>query len=208
MFRQIAIAAGALFVVGSAITAGTLFFGQSETRECRGSAVGATIGGPFALTDHNGQPFTDKDLVGAPSLLYFGFAYCPDICPTELSDIALATDILEEEYGMKAQPVFITVDPERDTVERMSEFAPYFHERMIGLTGSLEATTAAAKAYRVYFNKTPASDFPEGYTIDHSSYIYLLDDQGRFTNFYRFGDTPEQVAEDTACHLGASKLGS
>lgn len=200
MGKGILIGIGILFVAFSA--GGAAFFALKPPVEqsCPGGMAGAKIGGAFDLIDQSGQRFTEVQLEGEVNLLYFGFATCPDICPTDLADMAAATDILEE-GGHSVRPVFITVDPERDTPELMAEHVAYFHPRMIGLTGPLEATDQAAKAYRVYYRKSYDEEFPDGYLMDHSSFKYLVGSDGQFLTFFGRDDTPEKIAEVSACHI-------
>lgn len=206
-----ALATRALMSIGASIAiivvGGSLFFALGGkppgTPNCPGGLTGADIGGPFALTSHKGEAMTDRDLAGSPSLLYFGYATCPDVCPTDLADVAAAADIVEEKTSMSVNPVFITIDPKRDTVEALSEYVPFFSEKVIGLTGSQEAIGAAAKKYRVYYSERPDEDFPDGYSMDHSAYIYLLGKDAEFITYFKTDDSPEYIAEGVACHLGA-----
>lgn len=159
----------------------------------------AAIGGPFNLLDHSGKPFSDKDLLGEFALLYFGFTFCPDVCPEELEKIAAAADVIEKDTGRKVQLVFLTVDPERDGVEQVKEYVKEFHPRMIGLTGSLEKTKAAAAGYRVYYNKT--NDDPQDYLVDHSIITYLVDPEGKFVTFYGKNYTLQEMADSIMWHV-------
>ena len=199
------IAVGASIAVVVVGAAG--FFAMGGTapgaRDCPGGLTGANIGGPFDLIDQNGQRMTDRDLAGEPSLVYFGYATCPDVCPTELADVAAATDIVAEKTDLNVKPVFITVDPKRDTVENLSEYVPFFHDDMIGLTGSQQAVASVAKAYRVYYAERPDANFPDGYSMDHSSYIYLLGKDAEFITYFKYEDNPDHIAAGVACHLGA-----
>ena len=159
----------------------------------------ASIGGPFTLIDGAGDTVTEADFAGRPMLVYFGFTFCPDICPTELLNIADAIDLLPKDVAKKFQPIFITVDPERDTPDVVRDYAQNFHERMIGLTGAAEQVRAAAKAYRVYYAKEePAGGGP--YMMAHSSYIYLMDGAGRYVRHFRMGTTPEEIAAALAAY--------
>jgi protein SCO1/2 len=150
------------------------------------------IGGPFALIDHNGKPRTDADFRGKLLLVYFGFTYCPDVCPTDLQNIGLALDQLGS-AGEKIQPLFITLDPERDTAEHLKDYVPMFHPRLIGLTGDAAAIHAAAAAYRAYYAKVPLKG--DDYTIDHSSFIYVVGADGQYLGFFPPGTPPERIAE-------------
>ncbi|MCL4159777.1 UNVERIFIED_CONTAM: hypothetical protein GTU68_041624 [Idotea baltica] len=172
-------------------------------KPCGGGRVGADIGAPFELTAHTGKRLSSADLKGKPSLVYFGYATCPDICPMELSETAEAVDILAKERGMDVTPLFITVDPERDTVEKMAGYVEFFHDDMIGLTGDTEEVSKTLKDFRVYYGKVSDPEAPDGYWMDHSNYIYLLDREGEFLTFFKGAeDTPASIAEGVACHLG------
>lgn len=206
-----AIANRALISIGASIAiiaVGTASFfalggNAPGARNCPGGLVGADIGGPFELTAHTGERMKSTALAGEPSLVYFGYATCPDVCPTELADVAAATDIVTEKTDLMVKPVFITVDPKRDTVENLSEYVPFFHDDMIGLTGTEDEIKKAAKAYRVYYQERPDADFPDGYSMDHSSYIYLLGRDAEFITYFKYEDNPDLIAEGVACHLGA-----
>ena len=156
------------------------------------------IGGPFALIDHLGKRRTDADFRGKLMLVYFGFSYCPDICPTDLQQMGLAIDRLGT-AGEAVQPVFITVDPERDTVEHLAEYVPLFHPRLIGLTGEPAAIHAAARAYKAYYARVAIGAVD--YTVDHSVFIYLMDRNGRYLGFFPPGTSAERMAEIIRPHL-------
>jgi cytochrome oxidase Cu insertion factor (SCO1/SenC/PrrC family) len=150
------------------------------------------IGGPFALIDHTGKLRTDEDFRGELLLIYFGYSYCPDVCPTDLQQIGLAVDGL----GARAeavQPLFITLDPERDTAVHLAEYVPLFHPRLIGLTGSAEQIRRVALAYKVYYAKYPPDS--SDYVIDHSSFIYLVDKAGKYIGFFPPGTTADRMIE-------------
>jgi protein SCO1/2 len=151
------------------------------------------IGGPFALTDHTGKPRTDMDFRGKLLLVYFGFTYCPDVCPTDLQAIGLALDRLGQR-GEAVQPLFITLDPERDTRELLADYVPLFHPRLIALRGDMAATRAAARAYKVYYAQVPVSG-GSGYTVDHSGFIYLMERDGKYLGFFPPGTPPERMAD-------------
>jgi len=150
------------------------------------------IGGPFALIDHNGKPRTNEEFRGKLMLVYFGFTYCPDVCPTDLQNIGLALDQLGP-AGEQIQPLFITVDPERDTAEHLKDYVPMFHPRLIGLTGDPAAIHAAAAAYRAYYAQVPLKG--DDYTVDHSSFIYIVGTDGQYLGFFPPGTPPERIAE-------------
>jgi len=160
------------------------------------------VGGPFELTDHTGKVRTESDFRGKLMLVYFGFTYCPDICPTDLQQIGLALDKLGTD-GDSVQPLFITVDPERDTPQHLAEYVPMFHPRLIGLTGSAEAIRKAADAYKVYYAKV---DPPKGdggyYTVDHTAFIYLMDREGNYLGFFPPGTSADRMVEIIRPRLG------
>ncbi|MEA2889449.1 MAG: hypothetical protein QOI05_242 [Bradyrhizobium sp.] len=149
------------------------------------------IGGPFALIDQNGARRTDADFRGKFMLVYFGFTYCPDVCPTDLQQMGLAVDRLGP-AGDAVQPIFITVDPARDTAEHLKDYVAMFHSRFIGLTGDAAAIHEAARAYRVYHAKfeLPKSD----YTVDHSAFIYMMGPKGEYLGFFPPGTSAELLA--------------
>lgn len=151
------------------------------------------VGGPFALIDHNGRPRTDEDFRGKLVLVYFGFTYCPDICPTDLQNIGLALDQLGQE-AEKVQPLFITVDPERDTAEHLKEYLQSFHPSFIGLTGDTSAIRAAADAFKVYYARV-SNGQGDDYTVDHTAFIYLMGADGGYVGFFPPGTSPERIAE-------------
>jgi protein SCO1/2 len=130
--------------------------------------------------------------------VYFGYTFCPDVCPVDLSRNAIAVDILDEQ-GVEITPVFISIDPARDTPEVVGDYASNFHDRMIGLTGSPEQVKAASVAYRTYYAK--ADEDPEFYIMDHSTFSYLVFPEQGFVEFFRTEETPEAVAEKLACFV-------
>jgi cytochrome oxidase Cu insertion factor (SCO1/SenC/PrrC family) len=157
------------------------------------------IGGPFALVDQTGARRTDADFRGRILLVYFGFTYCPDVCPTDLQEIAGALDRLGP-AAEAVQPLFITVDPERDTADHLKEYVALFHPRLVGLTGSAAAIQDAARAYRVYFAKVPLD---KDYTVDHSAFIYLMDRDGGYLGFFPPGTSAELMVGTLRPLVGA-----
>lgn len=151
------------------------------------------VGGPFALLDQDGRPRTDADFRGRLMLVYFGFTYCPDVCPTDLQAIGLALDQLGP-AGDNVQPLFVTVDPERDTAAHLKDYVALFHPRLLGLTGDAQAIRDAADAYKVYYAKVP-NEAGTDYTVDHTAFIYLMDTEGRYLGFFPPGTPPERIAE-------------
>lgn len=143
----------------------------------------ALVGGPFTLTDGSGKRVTEKDYAGRPLLVYFGFTHCPDVCPAGLQVIAAALDKLgDKAKGMTA--VFITVDPERDTPEVIGKYVASFHRDIVGLSGTPEEIAAVNKAYRVYAKKVPDEQNPGEYSVDHSSFMYLMDGKGEYVRHF------------------------
>jgi protein SCO1/2 len=168
----------------------------------RGSGSGtlqaAAIGGPFQLTDQDGQPFSDRDLKGKPFLVFFGFTHCPDVCPTTLFEISeIMRSMGREADGTAA--LFVSVDPERDTPEAMRDYLASFDPHVHGLTGDTAALAAVAKAYRVYYKKVPLEG--ADYTMDHTAIVYLMDKDGRFISPFNMKRTAEAAAEDLRKHL-------
>src|SRR6185503_17304185 len=150
----------------------------------------ALIGGPFTLTDQHGTRISDSLFRGRLMLVYFGYSYCPDVCPTDLAAMSTAIDLLGLS-GNAVQPVFITIDPERDTVQRLAEYASLFHPRLVALTGTSAEIAEAGRAYRVYYEK--AGDGPD-YLMNHSGIVYLMDPDGRFLTHFPQGTSPEEMA--------------
>ena len=160
------------------------------------------IGGPFALIDHSGQERRDTDYRGKLMLIYFGFTYCPDICPTDLLNMSLAIDQLGED-GNHVQPLFVSVDPERDTAPHLAQYVSLFHPRLVGLTGRLDAIRSAANAYKVYFAKVSTGSGE--YTVDHSAFIYLMGESGQYLGFFPPSTTPERIAQTIRKELLAGR---
>ncbi|XP_043821881.1 protein SCO2 homolog, mitochondrial [Dromiciops gliroides] len=164
----------------------------------RSAAVGQ---GDFHLVDHTGQPRSKADFAGQWVLLYFGFTHCPDICPEELEKLTGVVRRLEAERGLPpVQPLFITVDPERDDVAAVARYVREFHPRLLGLTGTPEQVSQAGKAYRVYYSKGP-QDEDKDYIVDHSIIIYLLNPDGLFTDYYNRSKTEEQITDSVRRHM-------
>jgi len=204
MLKLYAMMAG---VAVSAAIAGTFIYSQlagtqDRFAQCRGSAVagGAEIGGPFTLVGSGGQLVTDTDVITGPTLIYFGYTFCPDVCPFDVARNAIAIDILAER-GVNVTPVFISVDPERDTPDVVGDFAYNMHPEMIGLTGSPEQVDVASKAYKTYYRRQDGSD--DYYLVDHSTFSYLVDPTHGFLEFYRRDTSPEEMANSIACFVDA-----
>jgi len=161
------------------------------------------VGGPFALIDHTGKPRTDADFRGKLLLAYFGFTYCPDICPADLQNIGLALDMLGP-AAETVQPLFITVDPERDTPAHLADYVTMFHPRLIGLTGDAASIRKTADAYKVYYAKV-SNEKGNDYTVDHTAFIYLMDRDGAYLGFFPPGTAPERIAESIRPRLAPAK---
>jgi protein SCO1/2 len=205
MRRLIARAAMLAVVSMVAVTVWAAFSSRSGDRfaQCRESQIAGgagSIGGPFTLIDQTGRTVTDADVITKPTLIYFGYTFCPDVCPIDTVRNAEAVDILEER-GIEVTPVFISIDPKRDTPEAVGEFASNVHPRMIGLTGTEEQVRAASVAYKTYYSVQPSDD--DNYLVDHSTFTYLVLPGDGFVDFFRREVSPDEMAERVACFVGA-----
>lgn len=149
----------------------------------------------FSLINHGGQPVTEETYRGKWLLVFFGFTNCPDICPTTLTDLASVMDGLGANTDQVA-PLFISVDPQRDRVENIAEYVTAFHSSIVGLTGSNEDIANAAKSFKAYFERVPDESVPDGYTMGHTSAIYLISPDGYFVRTHQFGTLPEVIIND------------
>lgn len=196
-----------LIGAGAAVLAGLgawLFLGAEGDRfaECRkgGGAMGSAIGGPFELTDESGARVTDTDVIDKVTLVYFGYTFCPDVCPTDAAKMSAARDLLAE-AGHDVNIVFVTVDPQRDTPAHLAAFTDHFSPHLRGLTGSQADIDRVTAAWRVYAAR--ADDDPDYYLIDHSAYTYVaLPEQG-VVDFFRHEATEEEIVGRTACYATA-----
>ena len=192
-----------IFILISAIVAGFLLAGilvlVKKSQMGMGSSsvlhpvTADAFGGPFTLTDHTGKKVTEKNFQRKYRLIYFGFTYCPAICPTELAKITSALNMVGDN-GRNIQPLFITIDPERDNVDSMGKYVSLFHPSLIGLTGTPEEIKAAAKAYKIYYAKVQ-DDSMSDYTMDHSSFIYFIAPDDRLLQIFRMEDDATQMAD-------------
>ena len=158
----------------------------------------AAVGGPFTLVDQDGRTVTEKEMTGRPHLVFFGFTHCPDVCPTtlfQISEVFKATG----DQGRNLRALFITVDPERDRPEVLKEYLSSFDDRIIGLTGDRVAVDAAVKAYRAYARKVPTND--GDYTMEHTSYVYLMDRRNRFVSTLSLNHPSSEVAREVLKQL-------
>ncbi|MGJ8623706.1 MAG: SCO family protein [Yoonia sp.] len=173
--------------------------GSGGPAPCGDTAVaGSAIGGPFELVSETGETVTDTDVITKPTLVYFGYTFCPDVCPLDSARNAQAAYLLEDQ-GIDIGTVFISVDPARDTVEVVRDFTDNFHEDMIGLTGTPEQVKAASQAYKTYY-RADDSD-PEYYLVDHSTQTYLMFPETGFATIFRREHTAEDIAATTACFI-------
>lgn len=182
------------FLIGALAGAAILLLTTPQGGQPVQSSGTALIGGPFSLVGTDGKPVTDRDFRGRYMLIFFGFTHCPDICPAELQVTAQALDQLGDK-AKKVVPIFITLDPERDTPEAMANYVKSFGPNFVGLTGSPEAIAAAAKAYRVSYSKVENKDSPGDYSVDHSALVYLMDPEGRYVTHFSYGLSADQMAE-------------
>ncbi|HEY5797874.1 MAG TPA: SCO family protein [Bosea sp. (in: a-proteobacteria)] len=184
-----------VFLVGALALAAAAILTFSPSRQ--GQSGTASVGGPFTLTTQEGKTLTDKDLRGAPFLVFFGFTHCPDICPTKLFEIS---EVLRAAGGKgeKLRALFVTVDPERDTPEVMKSYLGSFDPRILGLSGDRPAIDAMIKAYRAYARKVPTKD---DYTMDHTALVYLMAKDGSFVGAFNIEQPPAQAAQEWLRHL-------
>ena len=182
------------FLIGALAGAAILLLTTPQGGQPVQSSGTALIGGPFSLVGTDGKPVTDRDFRGRYMLIFFGFTHCPDICPAELQVTAQALDQLGDK-AKKVVPIFITLDPERDTPEAMANYVKSFGPNFVGLTGSPEAIAAAAKVYRVSYAKVENKNSPGDYSVDHSALVYLMDPEGRYVTHFSYGLSADQMAE-------------
>lgn len=197
MSKVFAMAAAGFVAVGiGGAVAWTQMVG-ARMEACGTGATASEIGGPFTLINAQGETVTDTDIITEPTLIYFGFTFCPDFCPVDMARNAAAVDILAEQ-GISATPVFISIDPERDTPEIVGDYAFNFHDKAIGLTGSAEQVDAASKAYRTFYQKDGSGD-PDYYLMQHTTFTYLSLPEHGFVEFFRNTASAEEVAQTVSC---------
>ena len=191
------LAAAAILVL--AIAGAAVWFAvQPDPRHLSKAMVnvdGADIGGPFELTAHTGERVTSATLIDGPTLIYFGYTFCPDICPIDTQIMVDAVDLLAER-GIEVKPVFITIDPERDTPKELSYFAEAMHPEMVALTGSAEEVRIAADAYKVFYQRVDVEGSAAEYLMNHTGYTYLMTPEHGITALFRREFPPEQIADD------------
>jgi len=200
MSKTIAIAAssvvGALVVAG--VVATTVMAPSDRFADCRTTRTAGTVGGPFTLVNGAGDTVTDADVITRPSLIYFGYTFCPDVCPLDVARNTEAVDILADR-GHSLQPVFISIDPERDTPDVVGDFASNMHPDMIGLTGTPQQVKAASQAYKTFYQKQDGD--PDYYLVNHSTSSYLVFPEDGFVQFFDRSLRPDQMADQLECFL-------
>ena len=198
------LATATIVVAGSLAVAGWFALQPSSSGHVSPAMVnadGAAIGGPFELTTHTGARITADELIDGPTLIYFGYTFCPDICPVDTQIMADAVDLLAER-GIAVKPVFITIDPERDTPKELSYYAEAMHPKLVALTGTEAEVRVAADAYKVFYQRVDLEDSAAGYLMNHTGYTYLMTPQKGITALFRRDFPPEQIADDIEKVLG------
>ncbi|GBD42917.1 SCO1 protein [bacterium HR40] len=176
--------------------------GEPAGREERGE-----VGGPFQLTDHTGRRVSDAEFRGRWLLLFFGYTSCPDVCPTALGTAAVAMEELGP-LAERLQPMFVTLDPERDTPDVLAAYVAQFHPAILGLTGTPDEIASVAKAYRVFYRKAvPEGGKESDYLLDHSAYLYLVDPEGKFVRVFTHTQSAEDIAQAIRAAMGEATSG-
>ncbi|XP_034960531.1 protein SCO1 homolog, mitochondrial isoform X1 [Zootoca vivipara] len=191
--------------IGGSLLAAMKFFKKQKEEKAekeRQRALGKPLlGGRFSLVDHHGQPKTDRDFLGQWVLIYFGFTHCPDICPEELEKMVLVINEIDEIESLpNVTPLFITIDPERDTKEAVATYIKEFSPKLIGLTGTKEQIDEVARAYRVYYSSGP-KDEDNDYIVDHTIIMYLLGPDGGFVDYFGQNKKNSEIAASIAGHM-------
>ncbi|MEL6642189.1 MAG: SCO family protein [Pseudomonadota bacterium] len=199
MSKALAVGAASIVALGLGGTFAYTLMASADLSQCATTSTSTEIGGPFELLDKNGDLVKSEDLIVEPVLIYFGFTFCPDFCPIDMGRNVAAVDILAEQ-GISTTPIFISIDPERDTPEVVGDYANAYHEKAIGLTGSPEQVKAASQAYRTFYQKDNSGD-PEFYLMQHTTFTYLTLPEHGFVEFFRTDASPEEVAETVACFV-------
>ena len=196
---KIALVIGVLIAIAAGLWLSELMIGGSGEPGAISSSGKAQVGGSFTLVNDAGETVTDETFRGRYMLIYFGFTFCPDVCPTELGIMSTALDQLGED-AEKVQPIFVTIDPERDTPEVMARYVTLFHPRLVGLTGTPEQIARIAKAYHVFYRKAEDESSPD-YTMDHSSIVFLMGPDGEYLKLFPPQTPPDKMAEAIASHM-------
>jgi cytochrome oxidase Cu insertion factor (SCO1/SenC/PrrC family) len=189
-----------LIALLTTVLLGSVGAGYYVMRSMTTSDTGALVGGDFTLTDQTGARVSRDDFAGSYRLIYFGYTYCPDFCPTALTVMSQALDELGPELSEKVRPIFITIDPERDTVEALARYHEHFHPSFTMLTGTPEEVAVAAKAWRIYYRKAESESSSE-YLMDHSTLTYLMGPDGRFLDHFPHDATAGDLAAALRKHL-------
>ncbi len=184
-------------IVIAAIAAYVLYGGSG------GTPGGALVGGPFALTDQDGKQRTDKDFRGKYMLIYFGYTYCPDVCPTALQVMTQALDSLPADEQKRIAPIFVTIDPERDTAALLKSYVGNFHPALVGLTGTADQIRDVARRYRIYYAKAKDDGGSADYLMDHSSIVFLIGPDGAYVTHFTHATPPDRMAEALLARLGS-----
>jgi protein SCO1/2 len=184
------------FVGGLVLFLGVILYATGQFGV--GAAGPSAIGGPFTLTDQNGKPFTEANLKGRPTLVFFGYTHCPDVCPTTLFEMSEVLRTMGKDAG-RANAVFVTVDPARDTPAVLKDYLSAFDPHLTGLTGTAAGVASIEKEYRVYSKKVPTEN--GDYSMDHSAVIYLMDKNGRFVAPFNLKRSPAEAAADLRKYL-------
>jgi len=179
-------------------TDGTLFGNLDDAQQRRVHMT--DVGGPFTLTDHHGRAVTEQDYRGGYMLIYFGYSWCPDICPTDLLVMTEAVNLLGD-VGEQVQPIFITIDPARDTADSLAKYVANFHPRLTALTGSEADIGTVADVYKVYFKRGEEQESPDDYLVDHTDVMYLMGPDGGFLEHFQRGWRPVDIAQAIGQHL-------
>jgi protein SCO1/2 len=200
MRRPLLLVIVAGFLAGALLGAGILIFNTDMQGNRVVTSGKALVGGPFTLTGKDGKTVTDRDFRGRYMLVFFGFTHCPDICPAELQVMAAALDGLGKDAD-KVVPIFISLDPERDTPDVVTAYVENFGPNFVGLTGSSEAVAEAAKAYRVTYQKFQDESMGDNYSIDHSALAYLMSPDGEFITHIPYGTPADKMTETLRRYL-------
>ena len=202
--RTVRYALWGLVILAAAVSAYLAVSGNRQSADdgaiSSKEAMRSSIKADFELVDHQGALVTEESYRGSYMLVFFGFTNCPDVCPTTLSKIAQVMTLLGT-AAEKVKPLFITVDPERDTPERMAEYVAAFDERIVGLSGTPEQVKTAADSFKIYFAKVDQDGAPDGYTMDHTAYTYLFNAAGEFEEFFSDHDEATNIAARIQGHI-------
>jgi protein SCO1/2 len=187
-----------VFVALALVLTALVLLGEPRQQEQKSEPI--TIGAPITLADQYGRSGGGDAMTGKFLLITFGYTFCPDVCPTILRDMSAAVDLLGEE-GEKVVPVFVTVDPERDTAERMKDYAAHFHPRLLAFTGTPEEIAATAGDFHIYYARSQVEIGPEDYLMDHTALVFLMAPDGSYITHFPYGITPENMMIVMEQHL-------